>query len=313
LPAQLIADWLDLKPTPVAPLLGSLFNGLRDVCNYLAMPFIVSLGRSLPDTAKVQSLLPGVIEWIYPMTMVFLFQVERAMYGSITAIGNSWQTASFNAWMRRTKEKNLLDEVSLHQATTEVSARAMLRPVIQDLTDEVETLRSKVNRDSLTRLYNRGVFDARLASTVERAKLLPLWVGLMMIDIDHFKQINDSHGHATGDHVLVAVAKVIQEEAERAGLAAFRYGGEEFAVIVDQGSAESAEQLAETIRRKIKAIKLYHAPKVTLSASLGLFMFKLPNSRHWVPTPDMVIESADKLLYESKANGRDRLTFFRLK
>jgi diguanylate cyclase (GGDEF)-like protein len=153
--------------------------------------------------------------------------------------------------------------------------------------------------DGLTGLLNHRMFQENLRAEIERAKRYSRVLSLIMFDIDHFKRFNDSYGHQTGDEVLVMVArtaKAVIRSTDRA----FRYGGEEFCIVLPETNAENSLICAERLRRKIEANKAVHNLSVTIS--LGITEYKGNE------TPESFIKRTDSLLYASKENGRNRVT-----
>ncbi|MEO0284433.1 MAG: diguanylate cyclase [candidate division WOR-3 bacterium] len=153
-------------------------------------------------------------------------------------------------------------------------------------------------RDSLTGLFNHRIFQEKVSEYVKRN--LPFT--LILIDVDHFKKINDTYGHPFGDKVLVKIAEILKEESERIGLAA-RYGGEEFALIIE-GSKEYAQYRAEEIRRKIEKEEFYtdDGERVYVTISIGLASFPLDAKER-----TSLVERADRALYIAKRSGRNRV------
>ncbi|MGI0518643.1 sensor domain-containing diguanylate cyclase [Treponema denticola] len=128
-------------------------------------------------------------------------------------------------------------------------------------------------------------------------------LSILMIDIDFFKNINDTHGHAAGDIVLEEVAKIIKSCTRNADTAA-RYGGEEFVVMLNNTSASAAMAVAERIRKSVEEKSImYDGKKINVTISIGVssYNFDLESAKS-------IVERADKALYESKQNGRNRVT-----
>ena len=122
----------------------------------------------------------------------------------------------------------------------------------------------------------------------------------MMIDIEHFKNYNDSFGHQAGDECLRRVAQAIQTRFHRAGDLVARYGGEEFAVLIAGVSADHARELAESLRESVEAIP---APHRVVTISVGVATF-VPDRD---ATPDVLVRAADEALYAAKDAGRNRV------
>ena len=156
--------------------------------------------------------------------------------------------------------------------------------------------------DELTGLANRRRFDDVLSQAAKTATPLQP-VSLVMLDLDHFKQINDTHGHQFGDRVLQAVSDLVLHNARDRDLPA-RYGGEELAVVLDQAGAEGAHQFAERLRQQIEALTLGDdvTGPVTVTASMGVA--SLPGSGGDVTG---LVRAADEALYRAKRSGRNRV------
>lgn len=160
--------------------------------------------------------------------------------------------------------------------------------------------------DPLTGVSNRAAFDKALAQECKLAQRHGHALTLMMLDIDHFKQINDTHGHIGGDVALNTFAMCINEYV-RSSDALFRYGGEEFAIILRNTELDGAALLAERMRNKIENMQFqYESVKLSITVSIGVAPFiKGENSQE-------LIERADKLLYEAKKAGRNCIKAYNL-
>ena len=155
--------------------------------------------------------------------------------------------------------------------------------------------------DSLTGLNNRREFDRLLSQEVQLAQRSGQRLSLILIDIDHFKQINDRHGHQEGDRTLQNVARLIQLVPKRATDAAFRTGGEEFAVLMGDTDKAGGLRLSETLRGIIERAK-FLGPTEAVTVSLGVAT--LPEDGH---DPTSLMAAADRALYQAKARGRNRV------
>jgi len=163
-------------------------------------------------------------------------------------------------------------------------------------THELELL---AYRDSLTGLGNRRMFDEMLPKEVERAHQLGYPLAVLAIDLDHFKRVNDDHGHATGDEVLREVGRAIAQGIRRPDIAC-RYGGEEIFVLAPTCAPEDAIALAERIRARCASLVVGTA-KVRPTMSIGVSV--VPH----LSSAARVIEDADAALYRAKHTGRDRV------
>ncbi|HVP37623.1 MAG TPA: diguanylate cyclase [Candidatus Saccharimonadales bacterium] len=166
-----------------------------------------------------------------------------------------------------------------------------------------ETLRRQSVRDPLTGLFNRRYMEETLERELRRAERAERPLSLILLDLDHFKDINDTFGHEAGDAALRAVAQMLMANL-RAGDAACRFGGEEFVVILPEASLEDACRRAEMLCEAVRRVRPVHTERDlgTLAASLGVAAFP----RHGV-TAEAVMRAADAALYRAKAEGRGRV------
>ena len=162
---------------------------------------------------------------------------------------------------------------------------------------EAET---RASTDALTGLPNRRYFDEYLGLLGRRRRAEDR-VGVLMIDIDRFKRLNDTFGHAVGDHVLREVAQAIAS-AVRDGDVPARFGGEEFAVLLKNPSAKVALDVGERVRRAVAALDLRRLGVPGVSVSVGVAVAEDPDV-----ALDVVIDEADRALYRAKRGGRDRV------
>jgi diguanylate cyclase (GGDEF)-like protein len=169
---------------------------------------------------------------------------------------------------------------------------------------ENSRLFSEATTDGLTGLYHQKYFKARLKSEFERAVRHGHNLILALVDIDHFKRVNDNYGHLMGDAVLKGVAKILHNSFRIEDLVA-RYGGEEFAILLNEPNPKAARLVAERIRKRVENFHFEHGIRVTVS--IGLYV--LENSSD-CPNELELIQRADEALYKAKNSGRNRVIFF---
>jgi two-component system cell cycle response regulator len=156
--------------------------------------------------------------------------------------------------------------------------------------------------DSLTGLYNRRGLEGRSEAIHFRPGGAPLAQVWIMVDIDHFKRVNDTYGHEAGDEVLKAVAEALRSTARVADIVA-RHGGEEFVLVLPDTSAEMAVRIAERLRLAIEALSTaFDGQVIRVTASFGVAQRAAHESQL------EVLERADAALYSSKKEGRNRVT-----
>jgi len=162
-----------------------------------------------------------------------------------------------------------------------------------------DTLRNLAERDGLTGLFNRRHFDEALRAELLRNAREQRPLSLLLVDVDHFKHFNDTHGHLAGDECLCVVARCVGRCAGRPADLAARFGGEEFAVLLPCTDAPGALRVAEQVRVAVAANASENGTRVTVSVGAAT-LWPLPGTR-----PDEVIAAADGALYAAKAGGRD--------
>ncbi len=165
-------------------------------------------------------------------------------------------------------------------------------------------LATLAHADKLTGLYNRQYFDEVALDQVEKMRSLHRPLSILFIDIDHFKKINDEHGHVFGDEVLRAVAWLIQKACRKTDIVA-RYGGEEIVVLLPNTADPDARRIAEEIRTIIES-QTQHKMNIRVTVSIGVAVF--PNDGSDLRA---LIECADKALYRAKDAGRNRVIVYR--
>jgi diguanylate cyclase (GGDEF)-like protein/PAS domain S-box-containing protein len=166
-----------------------------------------------------------------------------------------------------------------------------------------EILQNQAIRDPLTGLYNRRYLEETMDRELHRSRRLKAPLGVVMMDLDHFKDFNDSLGHGAGDALLSALAHVITAGIRTEDIAC-RYGGEEFLLVMPGASLETTRERAEHVRQAVKALQVKYQGRLLKSATISLGVAIFPD--HGV-TADEVIAAADTALYRAKQSGRDRV------
>ncbi|WP_333873272.1 GGDEF domain-containing protein [Methylobacter sp.] len=192
-------------------------------------------------------------------------------------------------------------------AETSITLQAQLdesKTEMQSLRQELAHARETAKTDALTGLLNRRAFDQKLDEYIEIHKQNDIELCLLILDIDHFKLINDTFGHQTGDNVLRYTANLMKKHIIKHHCAA-RYGGEEMAIIMPNTPFDKAMEIAEKIRVSLAQhpLKLKGSKKSigTVTISIGVSSFKIDDS------VESLIERADKAMYRAKDNGRNQI------
>ncbi|HOJ32177.1 MAG TPA: diguanylate cyclase [Candidatus Hydrogenedentes bacterium] len=171
--------------------------------------------------------------------------------------------------------------------------------ICKDITEQKkleQELKEMSIKDSLTGLYNQGYFYDRLQAEIERAKRQGHPLSLLLFDVDNFKSYNDSRGHLEGDRVLKTLARVVRESTRNSVDIAFRYGGDEFTVILPEADEEQAKVIAERIRKGFEA---HHFDNLTLS--IGLMSYREGYSLR------SFIQFTDAVMYDAKRAGGNQV------
>jgi diguanylate cyclase len=216
---------------------------------------------------------------------------------------------------QQVQKPEALDVRSLRQALQSITEiltqrelrhRQTLRQLesrVNHLMRELKQARRESTTDPLTGLYNRRAFEECLQHTIELNQLFGYPATMMLIDIDHFKQVNDAYGHAAGDAVLKAVAEQIVRVCKRRSDFAARYGGEEFAVVLRETTLREAQRIAQQLAERVRrhAIPIPDAEPIRVTVSIGVSELRDNEGA------DEWFRRTDALLYQAKQAGRDRV------
>ncbi len=251
-------------------------------------PLVVSLRQGRPQRDIVAGLprVGGGLLWVSINSTPLFRPGEDTPHGAV---------ATFADISGRRRQEDLIAEQMIqireHAAVLEAQKRELVA-----VNAELETL---ALRDGLTGLSNRRAFGQRLALEMNRAVRYGTPLSLLLLDVDHFKEYNDTFGHVAGDEVLRTLARLLTGKGRETDFFA-RYGGEEFVAILPHTDAEGARTLAERLRATISAAPW---PARAVTASIGAATL-LPG----MSTEDALVSAADRALYAAKTAGRDRVT-----
>jgi len=207
-------------------------------------------------------------------------------------------------------KREVLDAVTMLKGILEERAERhqkqlqVLGAQVRSLGHELESARRESETDPLTRIGNRKAFDDYLARTVEISKAFGNAMSMLIVDIDHFKAVNDSAGHITGDEVLQQVADAVVKVFLRKNDFVARIGGDEFAVILRETKLEDARVLAERVASRVRSLLIAtsNGEKRTVTVSIGLALIAAgEDEKTW-------FDRTDRCLYAAKEAGRDRVS-----
>jgi diguanylate cyclase (GGDEF)-like protein len=207
----------------------------------------------------------------------------------------------------RTLQKRLYKQtLDLDKQNLELEAK---NQQLEALASQLDALNQELQllsvTDGLTKAHNHRHFQERLKSEFARAKRYGEPLSCIMVDIDHFKEVNDAHGHPVGDKGLVRLVEILKEGIRGEDVVA-RYGGEEFVLLLPKTTADRARVLAERIRERVEgnSLSLPNGACVEFTVSLGVADYQPGGT---IQTPDELLQSADGALYRAKKNGRNRV------
>src|SRR5690554_2722682 len=217
---------------------------------------------------------------------------------------------SFALAYRINMERRRRQQAQEHALDVQRQANLTLESRVRERTEELEQaneqLRAISLTDGLTHVANRRRFDEKLETEWNRALRHEHELSLILLDIDHFKQVNDRFGHLVGDDCLVALASILSDEVQRSGDLVARYGGEEFAILLPATDVAGAQQVAERMQLSVARTPVNsgeHVSPVSLTISLGVATLT-PNRQS---DCQELIRRADEALYAAKADGRNRV------
>lgn len=243
--------------------------------------------------------------WIIILTLPALFLVatlwvvkRHVMVPISTAI------AGLESIGRRNSEPLFLPMPVFRELATITEAVGAYSAISQDLSRTNEMLQILSDRDALTGLANRRTFETKMQLEYDAAIAQNRDLSVLMIDLDHFKSVNDTYGHQTGDQCLKAVAGILHELDLKDGAIVARYGGEEFVGVLPGLDLKNAQAVAERIRASVSELTFAVSDRpLKLTTSIGL-----SSLNHRLISKEDLLGEADSALYEAKRTGRNKVT-----
>lgn len=243
--------------------------------------------------------------WLHGFLITFVLS-RQYYYQNLDSERAQRESLESEMISRQAQEELLtLQQETQEQLEVRVQERTLeLNIALQELENANRELAEKNTLDDLTGLFNRRHYDQKLLAEFRRSRrnLTPL--SIVVIDIDHFKSVNDSYGHIAGDNCLVMLAKIIKVGLRRSTDIGCRYGGEEFCLILPETDSEGAFAIAEELRLVVKEQQFTVANKtINLTISCGVSTYQQQKELN----PKDLFLAADKALYQAKDQGRDRV------
>jgi len=267
----------------------------------------------------------GIIDSFNPAaTAIFGYMPEEIIGKNIKILTPSPHREMHDDYIHRyieTREAHIVDKpreveairkdgssfpMSLCVGARNYGERWMFTGIVRDITERKEMekeLKKMASTDALTGLYNRGFLNNSLENEYRRAIRYNSQLSLMILDIDHFKNVNDNYGHPVGDSVLLHIATELKRQARDIDIVA-RYGGEEFVLILPQTDSQSSLILAERLRASIEALNI-PIDDLILNVTISVGLVSIPTTK--AESADHLLTIADRALYEAKRRGRNRV------
>ncbi|HSN39896.1 MAG TPA: GGDEF domain-containing protein [Burkholderiales bacterium] len=257
---------------------------------------LILAGALVPIRRLIVQLPPGPVRnrWYAMMALIMLFLIGYLGYASTFWNGHS-----------KLLDLNVPGVFFLGACFVWLTATLSLRTAVDVM--RINLLERETVTDPVTGVFNRRYLDRRLSKEVASARRYGLPLSILLLDIDHFKQINDRHGHQAGDRVLAALGEIVAGELREPDVLV-RYGGEEFLVITPHTPLRDAADVAERLRKRIEShdFNLANAPggiyRIKVTASIGV-----ASLGDGVDTSERLVHNADANLYRAKQEGRNRV------
>ncbi|MFO7736139.1 MAG: GGDEF domain-containing protein [bacterium] len=226
----------------------------------------------------------------------------------------------FSNYKNNSSDKNKKNSPGSEDKGKEELVMELIARVVSSALENIEMFEEKMedsNIDGLTHLYNRRYLQDKLPEEFQKAVRNRHPLSAVMLDIDKFKNVNDTYGHKVGDDAIVALSKIVSSNTRDVDMAV-RYGGEEFIIILHNANTESARNVAEMLRKKIAGVLITvdeeSQKKIGITSSFGVSSYNPPGEDEEFETmadnPEDLIKTADLALYHSKRNGRNRVTVY---
>jgi diguanylate cyclase (GGDEF)-like protein len=205
-------------------------------------------------------------------------------------------------------DEYLIKPVNRAELTVRLKTADRILSLESSLKKSYEEIKALSVKDPLTKVYNRGYLDEKLVHEVKRAFRFERPLSLIMLDIDHFKIINDTFGHLTGDQVLAECARLMSASVRKEIDWVARYGGEEFVIVLPETSLSGARIAAERFRNRLASCVIdANGNELRVTASFGVTSFTPSCQQEDLTMAAVLLERADQCLYQAKKEGRNRV------
>jgi diguanylate cyclase (GGDEF)-like protein len=262
---------------------------------------------NLVQQASGLATIPGYIEWMSLFNFLFFALLQPAGEKAMEWLNNmvwAWYTERIH---QKDKDKKFTQALAERALEIEVKNKALEQEV-----EEKKLLKQSVVTDELTRVFNKRFFLDKVQEVFATARKQKTALGIIMVDIDHFKKLNDNYGHLMGDKVLQRVAEAAKLATPGTGFCC-RFGGEEFTILLPNASFETVQQVANAIHKQLPLLRFEEDQNLRVTCSQGVCYSHFANpASQPLNAPEDMIKLADDELYKAKKNGRNRVCAVRM-
>ena len=286
----------------IAAVVSGLVYAGRD-----ALPLMVDAGRYLPNLTHIGA---PALALANALACIYVWRRVRPLSTLQAALMVALLTSACDAFLNAFSVSRYSYAWYVGKGESILTASVVLFMLLTELVILYRRLRESASVDALTGLANRRAFDEQFDWALGNTRRRAANIALLMIDIDHFKKLNDRLGHSAGDECLRAVGAVLRSSLVRAQDLVARYGGEEFVVVLPDTPLEGVRVVAEKIRAGIAALDLGHSSaalwKITISIGGAFSTSSALDAR-------ALFDAADWAMYDAKQRGRDRVVLRELR
>jgi diguanylate cyclase (GGDEF)-like protein len=301
---QVIGNATGWFPNDVFPSMRSEGLGVWLQSNLVGLPVFAKQG--IPDyvlNSPPKTWMPGYFNWTALLGSFFYLTLRPVVTDTYSTLRN-WLMNIVVEKMYVKKRQEHYDKILFKK---NIELQNALRQG-KYLENEISHLNTSVVTDELTKTYNRRFFSDKIRDLFNKHKQTEQILSVMMVDVDHFKKVNDNYGHLVGDEVLILVSELLRRFTPKEAFCC-RYGGEEFAILLPQIGLEQATSNAELIRNEVLRLSFPSAPdlKSTISIGLATADFAILDVKRGLHHYEDLIKFADDALYEAKTSGRNKV------
>jgi diguanylate cyclase (GGDEF)-like protein len=288
----------DVFPSMGIAVFGKLASNIITLINLKAAIIPANIITVANQVAK----FTGVLDWLAVFNLVFYTLMQQVAKKALGWANNLlWSVITESCYR---KDKEIKYQTALSERSVAISKQQLM---LEKEAVEKEKLKQSVLTDELTRVFNKRFFLEKVKEEFKIAKNQKTALGIIMVDIDHFKKLNDTYGHLMGDKVLFKVAQAAKLATPGKAYCC-RFGGEEFSIILPGKSFEEVQAVAKAIHQQLPLLAFEEDRNIKVTCSQGICYtdFSKPKAQSF-SSPDNIIQLADEELYKAKLGGRNRV------